>query len=405
MNAKEMLVDMFMSPWFGGESTTTYTFDSAHFESKFGNEQLLTPEQLSRKTQALTGVAWRASPQPDGRVFSKYEELSVLLGGIDSAVVTSRAIELTPTMTSILMTHATESACPAVVRQFLTPINERSLFTVVEETMLPLAAVSSLITLPSEELGDWKTLLVASELERGPQTFSLTFTNPYVGRTLYVDSITITSPSGATQTIRGNDSRLVSSVSDQGAPDCYHQWEGYALCFGGSLSFATNITEAGRYLFESSMSSELSPPSPEGYLEIALAMKANGNMLTANTKNATAIKEQISILFEKLHGTVRTKDSEQVLQVYEIFAAALTVDDSGWRFENCKLYLDGLFYDDMLSSEEILSFRTEGIYAYNVDWNKRNLLEKPLITDPLRAKYAWTAVMMYMLSHYDYLHE
>lgn len=405
MNAKEMLVDMFMSPWFGGESTTSYTFDSAHFESKFGNEQLLTPEQLSRKTQALTGVAWRASPQPDGRVFSKYEELSVLLGGIDSAVVTSRAIELTPTMTSILMAHATESACPAVVRQFLTPINERSLFTVVEETMLPLAAVSSLITLPSEELGDWKTLLVASELERGPQTFSLTFTNPGPERTLYVDSITITSPSGATQTIRGNDSRLVSSVSAQGAPDCYHQSEGYALCFGGSLSFATNITEAGRYLFESSMSSELSPPSPEGYLEIALAMKANGNMLTANTKNATAIKEQISILFEKLHGTVRAKDSEKVLQVYEIFAAALTVDDSGWRFEHCKLYLDGLFYDDMLSSEEILSFRTEGIYAYNVDWNKRNLLEKPLIRDPLRAKYAWTAVMMYMLSHYDYLHE
>jgi hypothetical protein len=253
-------------------------------------------------------------------------------------------------------------------------------------------------------MGDWKTLSVASELERGPQTFSLTFTNPYVGRTLYVDSITITSPSGATQTIRGNDSRLVSSVSNQGSPNCYHQWEGYSLCFGGSLSFAINVTEAGRYLFESSMSSELGP-SAEGYLEIALVMKANGNMLTANTKNVTAIKEQISILFEKLHGTVRAKDSEQVLQVYEIFAAALTVDDSGWRFEECKLYRDGLFYDDMLSSEEISSFRTEGIYAYNVDWNKRNLLEKPLITDPLRAKYAWTAVMMYMLSHYDYLHE
>jgi len=73
MNAKDMLVEMFMSPWFSGESVASYTFDSAHFESKFGSEQLLTPEQLARKTRALTGVAWRTNKQPNGTVYSQYD--------------------------------------------------------------------------------------------------------------------------------------------------------------------------------------------------------------------------------------------------------------------------------------------------------------------------------------------
>ncbi len=136
-----------------GGSVASYTFDSAHFESKFGSEQLLTPEQLARKTRALTGVAWRTNKSPDGTVHSKYDELSVLLGGIDSEAVTARAIELTPTMTSILMTHATESACIAVARQFSRPQGERSLFTLVDEGTLPLSAASSSNTLPSEKQG------------------------------------------------------------------------------------------------------------------------------------------------------------------------------------------------------------------------------------------------------------
>ena len=104
MNAKDMLVDMFMSPWFSAESVASYAFDGAHYESKFGSDQLLTPEQLARKTRAVTGVGWRTNVRPSGIVDSDYDQLSVLLGGIDSEAVTARAMELTPTMASILMT-------------------------------------------------------------------------------------------------------------------------------------------------------------------------------------------------------------------------------------------------------------------------------------------------------------
>ena len=418
MNAKDMLVDMFMSPWFSGETVASYTFDSAHFESKFGSEQLLTPQQLARKTRALTGVAWRTSKWVDGTVHSQYDDLSVLLGGIDSEAVTARAIEVTPTITSILMTHATESACLAVARQFARPQAERSLFNLVEESTLPLLAASSSSTLPSDKQGDWRILSLPAEVGIGPHTFSISFTNPYCNwtgtecldqRKLYVDSVTIISPSGVKQTIRGNDPRLITSYSN-GNQSCYAQWEGYSLCFSGSLSFDLTITEPGRYTFESSLSAELAP-SLEGSVEVQLSVEANSEILTTTTKNAAAIKNQISILFERLHGTSRAADSEQVMQVYEIFAAALVADqesdDVVWGFENCRIDRDGFFYEENFTVEEVASFAitVPGQNHYSYDWDVLGPLQRRFKSDPLSSKYAWTAVMMYMLSHYDYVHE
>ena len=418
LNAKDMLVEMFMSPWFSGETVTSYAFDSAHFEAKFGGEQLLTPQQLGNKTRALTGVAWRARVRPSGEINSSYRTLSVLLGGIDSDAVTSRAIELTPAMTSIFMTHATESACVAVARQFARPAAERSLLSLVDESTRPLSVGWSSNILPSEKQGDWKTLSLAGEVSEGPNTFLLTFMNPYCNwtgttcldqRKLYVDSVTVISPSGVKQTMRGDDPRLVSSYQN-GNPTCYPKSGGYAVCFNGSLGFDMTVTEPGLYTFETSLSAELAP-SREGYVEVALAIQAQGDILKAVTKNTLAIKEQISILFEKLHGTVVEARSEKVMQVYEIFTAALTVaqelDGSEWRFEDCKTWNDGYFDWDLLTKEEIESYKsvsTEGDW-YEDDWSIKGSLLEPFVRDPLGTKYAWTAVMMYMLSHYDYLHE
>ena len=59
-----------------------------------------------------------------------------MLGGIDSEVVTKRATGLTPAMSSILMTHATESACVAVARQFAKTDSSRSLLSLVQESTL-----------------------------------------------------------------------------------------------------------------------------------------------------------------------------------------------------------------------------------------------------------------------------
>jgi len=117
------------------------------------------------------------------------------------------------------------------------------------------------------------------------------------------------------------------------------------------------------------------------------------------------------MLFERLHGTSKAADSEQVMQVYEIFAAALVadqeLDDSGWGFGDCRFDQDGFFYEENFTLEEVASFAitVPGQNHYNYDWDVLGPLRQRVISDPLSSKYAWTAVMMYMLSHYDYVHE
>ena len=417
MNAKDMLVEMFMSPWFSGDSVLSYAFDSAHYEAKFGSDQLLTPQQLAKKTRALTGVAWRINLRPSGKVDSEYEQLSVLFGGIDSDVVTSRAIELTPMMTSILMTHATESACIAVARQFARPIADRSLFSLVEESTQPQVDAFSKLTLPSKDKSEWRTLTMGANLTPGIRDVSLTFSNPDCNwngincveqRVLWISSVTIITPSGQRLTYRGNDDRLYQP--NGGRQNCYPSGDGIGHCYGGAISFELNAREAGNYQIEAAMAAQLMPSRPD-LIELIFAVKTQQPILSSSTKNAQLIKNQISELYEKLHGTQRTPDSEEVAQVFEIFAAALVVEQekegSDWEFQNCNIWRDGYLDWDLLSKKEIESYKSEDpeYDRYHDDWNIKGELLRPYTQDPIGTKYAWTAVMMYMLSHYDYLHE
>ncbi len=421
MNAKDMLVEMFMSPWFSGDSVQSYAFDSAHYEAKFGSDQLLTPQQLARKTRALTGVAWRTYPSPSGKDFSEYEQLAVLLGGIDSEAVTSRAIELTPTMTSILMTHATESACIAVARQFALPIEQRSLLALVDESTQPQVDAFATLALPSKAKDDWKTISMNADLTPGLREVSLTFNNPECDwdgsscveqRILWISSVAVISPSGQRLTYQGNDNRLYppNAWMNGGRQNCHTGGDGLGHCYGGGVSFELNARETGKYRIEAVMAAQLMPSRPD-LLELAVAVKTQQPILSSNTKNAQLIKRQISALFEKLHGTRLAVDSDEVTQVYEIFAAALTAEQEGdgseWEFENCNIWNDGYFDWDLLSKEQVESYKSPAPNGnhYEDDWNIKGQLLRPFTQDPLGTKYAWTAVMMYMLSHYDYLHE
>ncbi|MDB4156077.1 DUF1588 domain-containing protein, partial [Gammaproteobacteria bacterium] len=326
MSAKEMLVEMIMSPWFSGESVTSYAFNEAQYEAQFGSKQLLTPEQLGHKTRALTGVSWRSNMSPSGEMYSAYETFSVLLGGIDSEAVTTRATELTPTMTSILMTHATESACPAVVRQFVKPKEERSLFSLVEEPMQPLVLESRTYTLASETREDWNIISLAKSISPGDKTFSLKFLNRYCDydgvkcveqRTLFLKSLTVSSPSGLQTNVQAADPRIRVI-----GKYCSVDWQG-DLRFGDGCTVEVDlsVSETGNYTLSAELSAEI-PAIKGGLAEVSLSINENADVLIADTANSRAIKNQIVELFDQLHGERYTTSSADVTQVYEIYNAA-----------------------------------------------------------------------------------
>lgn len=417
-NAKDMLVEMIASPWFAAESTTSLEFDGAHFVSKFGGEQLLTPEQLARKTRSLTGVAWRTQKSPSGDIFSAYEDLAVLLGGIDSEAVTSRAIELTPTMTAMFMTHATETACISVARQFAAPPRDRSLLSLVEESTLPRLIDSSTAAVASEQYDNRHTISLDATLKSGSTKISLVFTNPFCDwngsecveqRKLFIHTLNLRSPSGRTISIAGGDPRMEPEFNARGNQSCYQHNNG-AVCFWGALHYDFIAEEQGIYRIEAVMSAEVAPSQDE-YSEARIIISSNQSILTANTENAARIRKQISLLYDKLHGKDYAPDSDQVDTAYEVFTAAILADEantngSAWEFENCAIWRDGFFYEDIFSAEQVASFRTVGEHGWwQDDWDILGSLLRDITADDYGSKYAWTAVMMYMLSHYDYLHE
>ncbi len=138
-NLKDLLTDMMMSSWFRAGTINDPDRSDALLAAELGREKLLTPENLQRKTKALTGHNWRSALSPyevDMRGgFS--DQYKLYYGGIDSLATTQRSRELTALMMAVAETHAFESACPIVIKEFALPDESRLLFDGISSDVTP----------------------------------------------------------------------------------------------------------------------------------------------------------------------------------------------------------------------------------------------------------------------------
>ena len=149
-NAKDLLAEMALSPWFRAESIAS---DDPLREAALGDAgvaRLLTPEELVAKTGALTGYVWgRRFRKPfemgetrsnlhDPQGFSGYQ---LLYGGIDSDGIIERTGDMTAMMAAVAQSHAAEVSCPIVRREFYYwPEAERLLFDGITKYDSPLTS-------------------------------------------------------------------------------------------------------------------------------------------------------------------------------------------------------------------------------------------------------------------------
>ena len=149
-NLKDLLVEIVLSNWFRADALTDAHPVRRAALRDAGARRLLTPEELARKTAAITGVQWerelfRDRPSYGGRQFNALtEEYRLLYGGIDSDGITERARDLTSVMAGVAKRHAVEVGCPAVLRDFyLAPEWQRRLFAGIEPAERGAAAVKA----------------------------------------------------------------------------------------------------------------------------------------------------------------------------------------------------------------------------------------------------------------------
>ena len=123
-NLKDLLVEIVLSEWFRAEAVTDADPVRQAALRHAGAKRLLTPEELARKTAAVTGVQWGRHVRTD--CFPECEpapsflthQYRLLYGGIDSDGVTERGRESTSVMAGVARRHAVAVSCPVVMREF-----------------------------------------------------------------------------------------------------------------------------------------------------------------------------------------------------------------------------------------------------------------------------------------------
>jgi hypothetical protein len=99
-----------------------------------GTAHLLTPEELHRKIEAVTGYPWTRS-NGEQYLLGRYR---MLYGGIDSNAVTERLRDPNGIIANIGLRMATEMACRSVARDFVLPAEQRRMLSRVEPSFQPL---------------------------------------------------------------------------------------------------------------------------------------------------------------------------------------------------------------------------------------------------------------------------
>ena len=128
----------------------------------------------------------------------------------------------------------------------------------------------------------------------------------------------------------------------------------------------------------------------------------------ASTPNARLIKQQIAELIQRFHGRTVSIDSVEVQQVYALFAVGLeSARLSGRRsLDVCHTYTDGNFLSDLLTPEQLkLARQPTPDDWWHDDWDYLGPIMREWMNDMTGAKRGWVAVIAYLMTHYDYVHE
>ena len=143
-NLKDLLVEIILSKWFRADAVEDANPVRDVALRDAGARRLLTPEELARKTAALTGFQWgrrivtKCHPPCVRRPSALTEEYRLPYGGIDSDGIIERARDLTSVMAGVARRHAVVVSCPVVMRElYLLPDAERRLFAGIDQYVTP----------------------------------------------------------------------------------------------------------------------------------------------------------------------------------------------------------------------------------------------------------------------------
>ena len=423
-NARDLLAEIALSPWFRAESVAAAdpVRDAALHQA--GVERLLSPEELERKTEAITGYVWgrRLLLDANGRRAhlnatqagdSRYE---LMYGGMDSDGITVRAGDMTPLMAAVAQRHAIEVSCPIVMREFfLLPDGDRRLFRGIDRATTPVLEESTSTEIMAESWAGRQTVSLAVSLNAGTNTVRLRFPNNFwnpetrVTRNLIVDELVVRDQAGSVvahlelETLEEVDLDAVDHRTSGGcdARPHYNQatqrLDGYELnyCLGW-VDVPVSIPVEGNYAIDVVAFQKAAGGEPA---RLEIAVESDGD----SSRGAEAIKSKLVELHEALFGVTVAADSPDVEASYQLFREVWERKRAkeGDHFDETECHIsDALYFEGI----------ADGTWEYS-KWgdshiNERgwDLFHRTDRSDPFHVARTWVVVLAYLLSDYRYLY-
>ena len=423
-NIKHLLAEITLSPWFRAESVADAGPVRSLALATAGGERILTPEELARKTEAITGYGWgRKIDGVHGTVgWLGHDGFTyrLLYGGIDSDGVTERVRDMNALMAAVAQRHAIQVSCPIVQREFFFwPEERRRLFRGIDLHHTPLSEAYASAVIEAESWADRETNTLSVFMLAGTKTVRLRYPNNYwdpdarVTRNLVVDELVLRD--GAGSVVRRVELETLDpvdldddTVAIQGGCDGGPHWDktrkrhdGYELNYcEGWLDVPVEIPSDGSYRIEV-VAWQLAAGDEPAALEVAVESNS------ATSQGALAIRRKLAELHKKLHGLSVLPDSPEVDTSYQFF---LNVWNRKQQAEG-EYFHDGAqcgIHDHLYFSgiADVLEFNERGDSMFS--WDKVNEQvwsdDRFDFTDLDRTARTWVVVLAYLLTDYRYLH-
>ena len=406
-NLKDLLTEITLSPWFRADSLTGQDSIRDIALRDAGVERLLTPEELDRKTEAVSGYMWGRRFHKTfgrGRVFTNLNDYrgrtgyGLLYGGIDSDGISERAVDMSPLMAAVAQSHAVEVSCPIVEREFLLwPDGNRRLFDGLDRFDSPVTDERFEFDVSAE---DWEARQAFSfqvALFAGMKDIRLRFTNDFrmgegsdrIDRNLYLDRIEV----------RGSGGNVVAEIeleSVEREQRCGTYWrshKSYKMWGNCSLAIPVEIPSRDVYSVHVSAFQDQAGDDPA---RMVVSVESD----ESSSKGAMAIREKLVELHWKLFGVAVSADSPDVEEAFALFVAAWKADrprDFRCLTRDDHFYYDGIL-DEVVSYDEISGYsevQTERVQSAFPDTIRNS--------DPDGVLHAWVVTLAYLLMDPRYL--
>jgi hypothetical protein len=420
---KSLIVDLVMSAWFRAEAQASQTAIPLQREAQaladFGNEALLTPEQLARKTYALTGFNWggQRNLNLNATTAALQRDYGLIYGGIDSSAITHRARELTPLMSTVAMTMALESSCPIVFGEFAIEDNKRHLFAGLSPVVTPLTEAAQTVTITSGDINQFSSYSLAAEINIGTKLLTIDFINDYcevdaqkkyclTDRNVMIDRVMVQRPNGSVQQIMGKELELAGSNCGAASGQQMMLWSN---CTATLRFFAD---QPGTYKIYATLAASR---SGNELAQTNIALSAVGPALHSAAKGAQLIKQKLVDLHQSMLGKKVALNSPDIQAAYQLLVETweskllakgpknLFQSDQACFFGNDINFLDSLGYPG--EATVIKTNNTGYQWEEYANWNELGPWLAAKGADPTYMKQSWPVVISYLMMHYNYLYE